>query len=183
MKRIFLFTDVSLNPELKLGVGAYLVVPASLLELSSPRIERSELAERVVVRRFEGTSSTRLEVQTVLWALEDFRNELQVSGPGKLIVFSDSQCVAGLLGRRPGLEANDFHSKRTNRPLRNFSLYRTFYELHDELGFEVIKVAGHTSSCSHDTVHRLFSYVDREARQTLNLWMGECEVESLEPIK
>jgi len=183
MNGFALFTDVSLNPKLKLGVGAYLVIPASFLEVTPHNIGRSEAAERLVVRRFECTSSTKLEVQTVLWALEDFRNALTVSELRKLRVYSDSQCVAGLLRRRSGLEVKGFLSKRTNRLLINASLYRNFYEFYDELGFEVIKVAGHTRSCSRDTVHRIFSFVDREVRKELNLWMAEFEVESIEPIR
>jgi ribonuclease HI len=173
MNSFALFTDVSLNPKLKLGVGAYLVVPASFLKVSPHNIEKYEVAEQLVVRRFEGTSSTKLEVQTVLWALKDYRNEIKVSGLRKLYVYSDSQCIAGLLRRRPGLEVNGYLCKRTNRLLKNTALYRKFYEFYDELGFEVIKVAGHTSSCSHDTVHCIFSCVDKEVRKALKLWMGE----------
>ncbi len=181
MNRVALFTDVSLKPKLKLGVGAYLVVPTSFLEVSPHSIERSEVAGRLVVRRFVDTSPTRLEVQTVLWALGVYRNEFKVSGPGKLQVYTDSQCVAGLLGRRPGLEVNGFLCKRTNRLLKNASLYRTFYEFHDELGVEVIKVAGHSRSCSHDAAHRIFSFIDREVRKALTLWMGELEIKSIGP--
>ena len=71
MNSFALFTDVSVNPKHKLGVGAYLAVPASFIEVSPNRIERSAVVERLVVRRFEDTSSTKLEVQTVLWAMED----------------------------------------------------------------------------------------------------------------
>jgi ribonuclease HI len=172
---VALFTDVSLNPKLKLGVGAYLVVPAIFLEVSPHSIEISELAKRLVVRRFEGASSTTLEVQTVLWALEDYRNALKVPGLRQLHVYSDSQCIAGLLRRRPKLEVNGFHSKKTNRLLKNAFLYRKYYELYDELRFEVIKVAGHTRSCSRDTVHRIFSLVDKQVRKALNLLMDESE--------
>jgi ribonuclease HI len=172
---IALFTDVSLNPRLKLGVGAYLVVPASFLEVSPHSIEIFELAKQLVVRRFEGASSTTLEVQTVLWALEDYRNALKVPGLRQLHVYSDSQCIAGLLRRRPKLEINGFHCKKTNRLLKNAFLYRKYYELYDELRFEVIKVAGHTRSCSHDTVHRIFSLVDKQVRKALNLWMDKSE--------
>ena len=70
-----LFTDVSLNPSLKLGVGCYLLVPASFLEVSPQNIERSDAAQRLMQRRFTATSSSKLEVQTVLWALEDCRNK------------------------------------------------------------------------------------------------------------
>ena len=172
---IALFTDASLNPKLKLGVGAYLVVPASFLEVSPHSIEISELSKRLVVRRFEGTSSTTLEVQTVLWSLEDYRNALKVSGQRQLHVYSDSQCIAGLMRRRPKLEVNGFHCKKTNRLLKNASLYRKYYEFYDELWFEVIKVAGHTRSCYRDTVHCIFSLVDKQVRKALNLWMGESE--------
>ena len=175
MSNIALFTDVSLNPKLKLGVGAYLVVPVSFLEVSPHSIEISELAKQLVVRRFEGTSSTTLEVQTVLWALEDYRNALKVPGLRKLHVYSDSQCIAGLLRRRPKLEANGFHCKKTNRLLKNAPLYRKFYEFYDELWFEVIKVAGHSRSCSRDTVHCIFSLVDKQVRKALNLLMDESE--------
>ncbi len=175
MSNIALFTDVSLNPKLKLGVGAYLVVPASFLKVLPHSIEISELAKQLVVRRFEGTSSTTLEVQTVLWALEDYRNALKVPGLRKLHVYSDSQCIAGLLRRRPKLEVNGFHCKKTNRLLKNASLYRKFYDFYDELCFEVIKVAGHTCSCSRDTVHRIFSLVDKQVRKALKLLMDESE--------
>jgi ribonuclease HI len=173
MNDIALFCDVSLNPILKLGVGAYLVVPAALLESEPHSIEVSQITDRLVMRRFEGTSSAMLEVQTVLWSLEEYFNGLKDSKSGKMRVYSDSQCVVSLLKRRPALEAKDFISRRTNRQLKNTLLYRRFYEYHDELGFEIIKVTGHSRSCSHDTVTRIFSLVDRNVRKVLNLWICE----------
>lgn len=171
MNHYALFTDVSLNPTLKLGFGAYLVIPSSLLEISPERIIRSELVEQIRLRKFEVTSSTKLEVQTLLWALEDFHKEFSGSRSGTLDVYSDSQCVTGLLRRRSQLEMNGFCSKVTNRLLTNGCLYRKFYEFHDTLGFEIIKVAGHSRSCSHDSIHRIFSFVDKEARKALKLCM------------
>jgi len=173
MNSFALFTDVSLNPMLKLGVGCYLLVPDSFLEVSPQNIERNEVAERLVLRRFEAASSTELEVRTALWAFEDCRDGLRASGPLKLRLYTDSQCIAGLLKRRAALEANRFLSGKTNLLLNNASLYRTFYELHDELGFEVTKAKGHTRSCSRDTVHSIFSFIDREARKALRLWLKE----------
>jgi ribonuclease HI len=178
MNSFALFTDVSLNPKLKLGVGAYLLVPALFLEVSPHSIERPEVTERLVFRRFECTSSTTLEVQTVLCALEGYRNGLKSSESVKLQIYSDSQCVTGLLRRRLGLVANDFLGKRASRQLKNACLYRRFYEFYDELGFEIIKVAGHTRSCSHNTVNRIFSLVDKNVRKIFNLWMRDFEVNS-----
>jgi len=172
MNSFALFTDVSLNPELKLGVGGYLVVPTSFLEILPDRVKRTEVVERMVIRKFEGTSSTKLEVQTVLWAIEDYKKKIKHCESEKLHVYSDSQCVSGLLRRRPRLEGNEFFSKNTRCPLKNASLYLKFYELYDELHFEIIKVSGHSQYRSHDTVHRIFSFVDREVRKSLSLWMN-----------
>ena len=170
MSNFALFTDVSLDPQRKLGLGAYLLVPTIVLETVPQDIRRGEISAQLRLRMFAETSSTKLEVQTVLWALENYRAELIGSDPGSLRVYTDSQCVTGLLGRRAGLEANDFLSRRSRRPLTNTLLYREFYAAHDELGFELIKVAGHSRSCSHNSVQRIFSYVDKEVRRALTLW-------------
>ena len=168
-EHVALFTDVSVSPGRKLGVGAYVMVPASFLETSDGVSERSKIARRLKVKRFEGTSSTRLELQTVLWALEENRG-----GPyGSLTIYSDSQCVAGLLKRKARLLSGGFLSKRTNQQLGNASLYRAFYEFHDESGFDIVKVAGHSASRDQDSAHRIFSFVDKEARKALKIWLHE----------
>jgi ribonuclease HI len=164
-----LFTDVSVSPGLRLGVGAYVVIPASFLEAPSGSLAMPEITGRLKVRRFEDTSSTRLELQTVLWALGE-----NLPGPqGSLTIYSDSRCVSGLLGRRSRLMSEGFLSKKTGRPLGNASLYRAFYGFHDESGFRVVKVDGHSGARSRDAVHRVFSIVDREARKALKVWMKE----------
>lgn len=167
MNDIAIFTDVSLDPRQKLGVGAYLVLPASLI------IESSEVVDRIKVQRFEDTSSTKLEIQTVLWALEEYQKRPKTSKLGKLYLYTDSQCISGLIKRRTGLLANNFISKSTKLPLRNFSLYQAFYKFHDELGFEVIKVKGHSRSSLKDNIQHIFSFVDKEARKALRLWKDE----------
>jgi ribonuclease HI len=169
IKDFALFTDVSVSPSLKLGVGAYVMIPALFLEASSGIIEISNIPELIKLRRFEGTSSTRLELQTVLWALTENHRELQ----GSLTIYSDSQCVSGLLKRKSRLMAGGFLSNKTNLQLGNASFYRTFYEFHDKLCFQVIKVDGHSGSRAYDIAHRIFSFVDKEARKALKIWMNE----------
>jgi ribonuclease HI len=178
MNSFALFTDVSLNPQRKIGIGGYLLVPTQFLETQAHDIKRGEISARLRFRRFTETSSTKLEVQTVLWALNNFREEFNRSDQGSVLVYTDSQCVAGLLARRAGLEANDFLAGRSGRPLTNATLYRAFYAAYDEIGFELIKVAGHSRASSHDTVQRIFSYVDREVRRALTLWIGESGEEN-----
>jgi len=121
------------------------------------------------MQRFEDTSSTRLEIQTVLWALSENRQKPQ----GSLTIYSDSQCISGLLKRKSNLMAGGFLSKKTNRLLGNASLYRAFYEFHDEMGFRIVKVGGHSVSGVRDPAHRIFSLVDKEARKALKLWVKE----------
>lgn len=169
MKDFALFTDVSVNPVLKLGIGAFLVLPAPFLDIPFPRIDKSAITDRITLRRFEDTSSTTLEIETVLWALGGQRKRSK----GGMNLYTDSQCISGLLKRKPGLLGRDFCSRTTNLPLRNAPLYRRFFALHDEFAFEVIKVEGHCKTRVRDTAHRIFSIVDREARRALKFWMKE----------
>ena len=171
MNSFALFTDASLNPKLQLGAGACLVVPADFLEQPAESIEAGAVAELVRIKRFEETSSTALEVRTALWALEEYCTGLHDAGPGELRLYCDSQCIAGLPARRAALEAQRYVSRGAGRVLKNTPLYSAFYKLQDQLGFEIIKVAGHTRAATRDTVHRIFSYIDKQARRALRLWM------------
>lgn len=175
MNRFALFTDVSLNPRRGLGVGACLLVPASFLDTAPDAIDKAEISARLRFRRFAETSSTQLEVQTVLWAVEMYRAEIGGLSAGRLQVYSDSQCVVGLQGRRAGLEAEDYVAKGSGRLLANASLYRAFFAAHDALRFELNKVAGHSRANSHGSVERIFSYVDKDVRRALKQWMSEPE--------
>ena len=100
MNELILLTDGSVNTQSNIGYGAYLAVPERGLSLDS-------LRRRVKVRRFEHTSSTKLELQTLLWALSD----IQAFGR-KVIVYTDSQNIMGLQGRRDRFKQNDYRSKK-----------------------------------------------------------------------
>ena len=114
MHELTLFTDGSVNTESKIGYGAYLLV-------AEPDLSLELLQQQVQVKRFEQTSSTKLELQTLLWALTEI-NALN----RKLTIYTDSQNLIGLPGRRQRLEQNDYRSKQ-NRRLNNYLLYQEFY--------------------------------------------------------
>ena len=158
MNATLLFTDGSVDTESKTGYGAYLAVEdpgSSLNDLLD------NLKTRLKVKRFEHTSSTKLELQTLLWALEE------VSQPtGKLIVYTDSQNIVGLPGRRKRLEQNNFRSRK-NETLRNHELYREFYRQADSLSIEFVKVSGHRAANQKNDIDKIFSLVDRAARNAL----------------
>ena len=149
-----LFTDGSVNTQSNIGYGAYLAVSERGLSLNSVRTS-------VKVRRFEHTSSTKLELQTLLWAL----NDIQALGR-KVILYTDSQNILGLQGRREQFEQNDYRSKK-NKRLSNYELYQEFYRMIDHLDCELVKVRGHQVSNQKDDISKLFTLVDRAARKTL----------------
>ena len=149
-----LFTDGSVNTQSNIGYGAYLAVSERGLSLNSVRMS-------VKVRRFEHTSSTKLELQTLLWAL----NDIQALGR-KVILYTDSQNILGLQGRREQFEQNDYRSKK-NKRLSNYELYQEFYRMIDHLDCELVKVRGHQVSNQKDDISKLFTLVDRAARKAL----------------
>ena len=81
------------------------------------------------------TSSTKLELQTLLWALGDIQ-ALRC----KVIVHTDSQNIIGLPGRRESLEKSEYRSKN------NYELYEEFYRISDQIDFELVKLRGHQAT-------------------------------------
>ena len=154
MNELMLLMDGSVNTQSNIGYGAYLAVSEFELSLDS-------LRARMKVRRFEQTSSTKLELQTLLWALRD----IQALG-GKVIVYTDSQNIMGLPGRRERLEQNNYRSKKKRR-LNNYELYQDFFSMTDQLNCKFVKVRGHQVSNQKDEIDRLFTLVDRAARNAL----------------
>ena len=154
MDELMLLTDGSVNTQSNIGYGAYLAASEHGLSLDL-------LRTRVKVRRFEHTTSTKLELQTLLWAL----NDIQVLGR-KVIMYTDSQNILGLQGRRDRFEQNDYRSKK-NKRLNNYELYREFYRMIDPLDCKLIKVHGHQVSNQKNDIDRLFTLVDRASRNAL----------------
>jgi ribonuclease HI len=154
MDELLLFADGSLNTQSNIGYGAYLAGSERDLSLDS-------VGTLVKIRRFEHTSSTKLELQTILWALSD----IQALGC-KVILYTDSQNIMGLQGRRDRFEQDDYRSKK-NRRLNNYELYQEFYRIIDQLDCELVKVRGHQVSNQKDDIDKLFTLVDRASRMAL----------------
>ncbi|MCW8860298.1 MAG: ribonuclease H [Deltaproteobacteria bacterium] len=154
MRELLLLIDGSVNPQSKIGYGAYL----ALLE---PELSLDELKLQVKVRRFEQTSSTKLELQTLLWALTDIKASAR-----KLVVYTDSQNIIGLAARRDQLEKNNGHTNKKTRT-NNYALYQEFFHLTDQLECQFVKVRGHQQAKGKDKVDNLFTLVDRAARKAL----------------
>lgn len=143
-----LFTDGSVNPQKRLGFGAYLTLT-----------HKDEVSE-IRLKKFEETSSTQLELETLLWALKDIKIE------SRLTVYTDCQNILGLRARRQGFEQNNYHTK-TGKLLKHATLYKEFFLLTDKYACEFVKVKGHKKNHLKDDVDRLFTLVDKASRDAL----------------
>ena len=156
MSEILLFTDGSVNPQLKIGYGAYLLVSRS-------DFENGLVPQNVQLKRFENTSSTKLEVQTLLWALEEV-----MSLNKRVSVYTDCQNILGLKNRRKRFEENDYLTAK-NKKINNYDLYQAFYKLTDDMDCEFIKVKGHKVKSQKDDIDKIFTLVDKASRNALRM--------------
>lgn len=144
---LMLFTDGSAHPPSRMGFGAYLAVTDMGID------------SEVQLKRFENTSSSQLEIETLLWALA-------VLQPEAVTVYTDSQNMIGLPARRGRLEERCYLTKR-NEPVKHAGLYREFFDLTDQIDCTFVKVKGHRAVRHKTEIDRLFTRVDRAARQAL----------------
>lgn len=158
MRCLEIFTDASVNPQVGVGYGAYLLVTdrnASLVDLEA----------RVRIKRFARTSSTQLELQTLLCALDEVM-ELCDLTETNLRIFTDSQNIISLPTRKAELIRNHYYS-RNNKLLSNHQLYAEFYRLTADIRYRLVKVKGHQVSKQKNQPDRLFTLVDRASRRAL----------------
>ncbi len=154
MKKIKLFTDSSVNPQEKIGFGAFLF-------LDEKNISFEEMKKSIKIKRFENTSSTKLELQTFLWSLEEIIDKNVI-----IEVYTDCQNIIGLEDRRKRLETNDYKSSK-GKLINNYELYKEFFEKIDKLNIIFIKVKGHKKSSLKDEIDNIFNLVDRASRNVL----------------
>jgi ribonuclease HI len=150
----FLLTDGSVNTQTKTGYGAYLIVSPD--EVSLPA---ETLRPRIKVRAFTETSSTKLELQTLLWALSELPEDIE-----QLTIYTDSQNIINLAGRRERFEAHNYHSQK-GLPLRNTELYQAYFQMTDRLNFKLVKVKGHKSVRKRNQIDQLFALADKASRK------------------
>jgi ribonuclease HI len=153
MNSIKLFTDSSVNPQEKIGFGAY-------LKILDENISFLEMKNIIKTKRFEDTSSTKLELQTLLWALDEIEKTSLIE------VYTDCQNIIGLENRRKKLESNDYKSSK-GKLMNNHELYKLFFEKIDKLNLTFIKVKGHKKSSLKDNIDEVFNLVDKASRNAL----------------
>ncbi len=152
--QIYLFTDGSVNPQSGVGFGAYLL-------LNKLVFFSSELKKRIKTKNFDNTSSTKLELETLLWALEDVSLK-----NFKIVVYTDCQNIIGLQERRDGFERKNYMTSN-GKQIKNHELYKDFFKKLDILDCEFIKVKGHKKSSKKNSIDEIFTLVDKASRNAL----------------
>lgn len=155
MKKILLFTDSSVNPQEKIGFGAY-------LKIIDENISFESMLKDIKVKEFNDTSSTKLELQTLLWALDEIKSDSSFF----IEIYTDCQNIIGLKDRRKRLEENDYKSSK-GKLMNNHDLYKRFFELVDKLNLNFTKVKGHKKSHLKDEIDNIFNLVDKASRNAL----------------
>lgn len=152
----FLFTDASVSPQTNIGYGAYLLLAE--YEIEAPI---SVLKSKINVKRFTNTTSSKLELETLLWALSkiNFINH-------KIIIYTDSQNTISLKSRQERIEKNDYLTKK-NILIKNYKLYKKFFSLTKKHECDFIKVKGHKKNEDKDLVDNFFTLVDKASREAL----------------
>ncbi|WP_198304719.1 ribonuclease HI [Arcobacter vandammei] len=154
MKIIRLFTDSSVNPQKKIGFGAF-------LEVSDDNLEIDDLKKNIKIKRFDDTSSTKLELQTLLWALDKI-----CTTNSKIELYTDCQNIIGLQDRREKFEINEYKTS-SGKIIKNHELYKLFFKKIDELNIDFIKVKGHKKNSLKDEIDTIFNLVDKASRNAL----------------
>lgn len=155
MKKIKLFTDSSVNPQLKIGFAAF-------LKVTDEKVSLEEIKKEIKIKRFENTSSTKLELQTFLWAIE----EINLNTSFLIEVYTDCQNIIGLPNRKEKIQSLNYHSS-SGKLLNNSELYKDFFKLLEKYNCEFIKVKGHKKSSLKDEIDDSFNLVDKASRNAL----------------
>lgn len=151
---IFLFTDASVDPQTSIGYGAYLLLGEYELEAPLSKLD-------IKTKRFENTTSSKLELEAFLWAI----SEIPTTNL-KIIVYTDCQNIITLKARENRLKKNNYMTKK-NTLIKNHELYKKFYEITDLYDCDFIKVKGHKKMEDKDVVDRYFTLVDKASREAL----------------
>ncbi|KFL35433.1 MULTISPECIES: RNase H family protein [unclassified Sulfurospirillum] len=148
---IRLFCDGSVNAQTHVGFGAYVVVFQNAAFDSL----------HVKLKAFHDTSSTKLELQTLLWAVEECR-----SLNDEIVIYTDSQNIISLPSRKERFERMGY---RTNHKKihEHVALYQAFYTMMEEVNCSLVKVKGHKLERDKDMNDDYFTLMDRASREAL----------------
>jgi len=165
--KFLIFTASSFDPRLKIGAGCNLVLTSKECKtLKNDDLETLPLS----TIDFKEITATRLELETMIWAIETFHNE---SSSPKLTVYSGFKTSKDLLQRRAKLERTNYSGAREGTTLANADLYKKLFKLHDRLSFEMIWMEEPASDTDKTSTQFIFSKVCEHVDQALKNQLKE----------
>ncbi|MFP4047089.1 MAG: RNase H family protein [Bacteroidales bacterium] len=126
---INVFTDASFDPKTKTGTWAGIVLFNN--------------KEKVLYDILQGVSQHGMELLSILECLEFIKKHYQ--DYNLIRIYTDSEYVENLPGRRDRLERNDFLTSKGNE-IAHKDLLMRFYDYLDALNLEIERVVGHQKS-------------------------------------
>lgn len=177
MSREFgLFSDASYDPKSGSGIGGILILSSLQMENFASGSARADFDLPILMREAHETTSSRLEMETVLWVLREFKHQhpscLLLAGRTACHLYTDCQTAVQLPQRRAKLEANHYGSKRSGQLLGMADLYREFFNLYDEIQPHMTWIKGHKRSLDKSSLDDLFSTLDQKVRRELRKRRG-----------
>ncbi|MGQ3685659.1 MAG: ribonuclease HI [Candidatus Loosdrechtia sp.] len=175
---VTILIDSSFDPERRLGVSGFLCIPYCPDEIlvNSEIVGKLYSPDLMKTRIVENTTNTRLELQTLIWALESLRLDnwnTPYRETGFITVYTDCRTAVDLLSRRKRLESDNYRSKSKGTTLVNADIYRNIFTLHDELSPEIVWVKGHTLKRDRTGIRKIFSEIDRQVRNLLRSYIPQ----------
>lgn len=149
-----LFIDSSVTPQTKVGYGAYLYLD----HLDISQIDK----KKIQTKMFTNTSSTKIELETLLWAL----NSIDIQDETNLTIYTDCQNIITLPSRKDKLESKNYKTS-TNKLVKNHELYKKFFKALNKYTIRFVKVEGHKRTKEKDNIDKIFTFVDRASRAKL----------------
>lgn len=173
----FIFCDASFHPQLRFGVGGYIIT--QFKDSSSDIMDKtSSAAIRFITA--QNTNNIRMEISTVIAALAYYQEQYSadISRNATVTVFSDCKNVCELSLRRDKLEKQQFLTKKHGIEHPNSDLYRQFYDYCDMLNPKFLWIKGHSPKNGQSHYQAIFGTIDKAVRCQLRSLISQQFVES-----
>jgi ribonuclease HI len=144
-----IYTDGSYNPATQVGGWA------AIVQLNGEKI--------ILKGQEDHTTHQRMELTAVLEALHYLMKREHSSC--KVIVYTDSQYVAGLRSRKEKLLATNFITKK-NAVLQNTDLIKKIFAFDESLSIEFVKVKAHQKTNVAENLNREVDKLSRRIVRT-----------------
>ncbi|MDP4982438.1 hypothetical protein [Pseudoalteromonas tunicata] len=168
--KALLLIDGSVHPPSKMGVAGYRLITDGYYEAYCDiGYGQGELFYGLCIKSFQNTSSTHLEINGALWALDQVTHY-----SGALAIVSDCQTLCQLPLRRARLEAGQFCNQH-GQLLALSEAYQKLFSYSDRLlektgqplGF--IQLKGHSKVSERNSLQIEFAKLDQAVRKELRL--------------